>query len=231
MSAVPRGLEALPNHPACCRNRDDLSAGEAFAAALRGEPCLVTGASGGDFLLPAHRWRADADAADHELLSRCLHATVDVGCGPGRMSRALLGRGVLALGIDVVPEAVELTRSRGAMAVHRDVFATLPGEGRWSTALLADGNIGIGGDPLRLLRRLGNILASRGRIVADVSAPGGHIGVHRLRLEVAGRRTRPFPWATVPADRLEGLAFEASLRVLELVDSGGRWFAALEKKD
>jgi len=189
----------------------------------------VVGIGDATTLLPFRRWCADADAADHELLSRCLDTTVDIGCGPGRMTRALLGRGVKALGIDVVPEAVELTRSRGAIALHRDVFATIPGEGRWQTALLADGNIGIGGDPVRLLRRLGDVLASSGRIVADVSHPGGPMRVHKIGLEVAGRRTRRFPWAVVPADRLEELAEQSSLRMLELVNHDGRWFATLEK--
>ncbi len=57
------------------------------------------------------------------------------------------------LGIDVVPEAVEQTRRRGASALQRDLFDALPGEGRWQTALLADGNVGIGGDPVALLAR------------------------------------------------------------------------------
>ena len=41
---------------------------------------------------------------------------------------------------------------RGGAALRRDVFAPLPGEGRWYTALLADGNVGIGGDPVALLQ-------------------------------------------------------------------------------
>ena len=35
--------------------------------------------------------------------------------------------------------------------VRRDLFGALPGEGTWSHVLLADGNIGIGGDPVTLL--------------------------------------------------------------------------------
>ena len=36
---------------------------------------------------------------------------------------------------------------RGATVLQRDIFGPLPGEGRWGTALLFDGNVGIGGDP------------------------------------------------------------------------------------
>ena len=39
----------------------------------------------------------------------------------------------------------------GGPALRRSVFDPLPGEGRWGTALLLDGNIGIGGDPRALL--------------------------------------------------------------------------------
>lgn len=208
-----------------------LSASAAFAAALRGEPCRVFGMGKAADVLPARRWIAQADVSDHELLRRCLGATVDIGCGPGRMTHALLGLGVQALGIDLVEEAVQLTRERGGMALRRDVFSELPGEGRWSTALLADGNIGIGGDPLRLLRRAAALLTDDGRIVADLAAPGGRIEVHRIGLEVAGRRTLRFPWAVVPADRLQELAEQSALRILEVVEHDGRWFATLEKSD
>jgi len=43
--------------------------------------------------------------------------------------------------------------------VRRSVFDALPAEGRWHTALLADGNVGIGGDPIRLLSRLRGLIA------------------------------------------------------------------------
>lgn len=81
------------------------------------------------------------------MLAHCVGTTLDIGCGPGRMSQALAARGACVLGIDVVPEAVTLTRARGASALVCDVFAPVLGEGRWDTALLADGNIGIGGGP------------------------------------------------------------------------------------
>lgn len=227
-----------PQHPAERRDcpapeqaADYLATSEAFAAALRGEPCRVLGVGDVQTLLPARRWMSEADPSDHAVLRRCVGATVDIGCGPGRMTHALLSLGVKALGIDLVEEAVQLTRERGAMALRRDVFSELPGEGRWSTALLADGNIGIGGDPVRLLRRATALLTPGGRIIADLAAPGGPIQVHRIGLEVAGRRTRSFPWAIVPADQLELLAEQTALRILEVANHDGRWFATLQRQD
>jgi len=181
-------------------------------------------------VLPAVRWRAEADSSDEALLSRCSGATVDVGCGPGRMTKALMARGVHALGIDIVAEAVQQARARGCTALHRDVFEALPGEGRWDTVLLADGNIGIGGDPHRLLGRVGELLAPCGRLVVDLAAPGGRLAIHRIGLEVNGVVSRRFPWAVVPADQIAALAAASCLRVLDVLNSQGRWFAELTKE-
>lgn len=206
-----------------------ISPGIAFTAALRGEPVHVHGIGSDRQPLPVWRWRSDADPADHAVLSRCTGTTVDIGCGPGRMTHALLSRGVAALGIDVLPEAVRQTCLRGGIALQRDVFAGLPGEGRWETALLADGNIGIGGDPARLLRRVHDVLGDQGRVVVDLAEPGRDVSVHTLTLEAAGRRSRPFSWAVVPADRIAELAEAAAFRVLEVLEHDGRWFASLQK--
>jgi len=84
---------------------------------------------------------------DSSILDRCQGHTLDVGSGPGRLTVALAERGVPVLGIDITPAAVQLARSSGALALHRDVFSTVPGTGRWARVLLADGNVGIGGDP------------------------------------------------------------------------------------
>jgi len=205
-------------------------ASNAYEAALLGEPCrvVVDGDADGHRLSVA-RWQAGADPADVAMLDMCRGATVDVGCGPGRLTSELLARGVPAMGIDIVPEAVRQTRARGGLALERDVFALLPAEGRWGTALLADGNIGIGGDPVRLLRRIARIVSPDGRIVVELDRPGGGVRKHRVVLHVAGARTRPFPWAVVPADRVASVADLASLRVVELVEAGGRWFSALER--
>ena len=123
--------------------------------------------------LPISRWQAKPDEGDEQILRRCTGATVDIGCGPGRLTKELLSRGIVAMGIDVVPEAVRQTRERGAAALRRDVFDVLPCEGRWQTALLADGNIGIGGNPVRLLRRLNRLVRVGGRVIADLAPPGG----------------------------------------------------------
>ena len=99
-------------------------------------------------------WRCTPGCAvrvDELIVSRCSGPVIDVGCGPGRFVEALAARGLPVLGIDVSGASVGQTRARGASALRRNVFEPVPGEGRWQTLLLADGNVGIGGDPFALL--------------------------------------------------------------------------------
>ena len=74
------------------------------------------------------------------------------------------------LGVDLAPAAVLLTRSARVAAVQADVFGPLPGYGSWDGVLLMDGNIGLHGDPLRLLRRAGRLLAPSGRLLVELDS-------------------------------------------------------------
>ena len=179
--------------------------------------------------LPMRVWSDAADVHDLALLGHCVGATLDIGCGPGRMSEALVARGVCVLGIDVVPEAVALTRARGAGALVRDVFGPVPGEGRWDSALLADGNIGIGGDPITLLRRVRQLLTPGGRAVVEVARPGVGMRTVTLALACAGVLSAPFPWSLVGADAMREVAGAAAMTVLDLVEYDGRWVAVLQR--
>lgn len=111
--------------------------------------------------------RDDPDDLERLILARCEAPVLDVGCGPGRLVAALNARGVPALGIDVSRQAVEQTRRRGAMALRRAVEDPVPAEGRWGTVLLADGSIGIGGDPGALLRRCRLLVGPRGLVLVE----------------------------------------------------------------
>jgi hypothetical protein len=75
-----------------------------------------------------------------------------------------------------------------------------------------------------------DLLGVSGRVVVDLAEPGGTVRILRLRLVVAGVASQAFPWAVVPADQLQQVAEASALRVLEVVNHQGRWFASLEKQ-
>lgn len=205
----------------------DASFSTVFSQALRGEPCSVEGLQPAPTTLPVGKWIHPADAADHSLLALCMGATLDIGCGPGRMTAALADLGQVVLGIDVVGEAVGLTRERGGSALRRDVFDHLPGEGRWRSALLADGNVGIGGNPHALLERVRQLIDPRGRIVVELAAPGVPASTGWARLVVGEERSRPFRWSVVGVDAIEELTASVGLAVASVQQHGQRWSAVL----
>lgn len=175
------------------------------------------------------QWVSSADDADRDLLARAEGTVLDAGCGPGRLVAELAAQGRDAVGIDTSRAAITLTRALGAAAVRRSIFQPVPGEGGWDTVLLADGNIGIGGDPVRLLARAGRILRPGGHVLAEVAPPEVRTRSYRLRLDVDGRLTGPFDWAVVGVAGLGELAARAGFALIRLDVAAGRWFARLRK--
>lgn len=166
-------------------------------------------------------------AGDASIMDRCAGPTLDVGSGPGRLTVALGERGIPVLGIDVTPYAVQLARAAGALTLLRDVFGRVPGAGRWMTVLLADGNIGIGGDPVALLRRVAELLRPLGHALVEVQPPGSALLSEQVRLRHGGQASAWFPWAYVGADQIAKLAVEADLSEAETWTAHGRWFTTL----
>lgn len=174
--------------------------------------------------LDPHRWLAPATGTDRDVLATVVGPVLDVGCGPARHVRALLDRGVPALGIDVSPAAVRLARGRGATVLRRSVFDRVPAAGRWMTVLLLDGSIGIGGDPTPLIRRAGTLLANGGTVLVEVAPPHVLSALVTVRLDRGGPA---FRWARVGIDGLAALAEAAGLAVGRTAAVGGRWFGWL----
>ncbi|MBW3573321.1 MAG: class I SAM-dependent methyltransferase [Actinobacteria bacterium] len=179
--------------------------------------------------LDAARWHGEPSPLEHRLLVGLAGPVLDVGCGPGRMVAALAQLGVAALGVDPAPGAVGLARRRGARVLQRSVFDLLPAQGRWRSVLLLDGNLGIGGDPVRLLRRCRALAAPGGTIVAEVQGPGQRTHRCRARLERERGHGSWFLWAVVGADAVAPVAAAAGLHVARLQHDDGehRWLAHL----
>ena len=195
---------------------------------LTASPVVLRADTGELLELDLGRWHDPATDEEVDLLATVDGPVIDLGCGPGRLVVHLASQRVLALGVDSSPSAIALARMRGASVLERDIFGALPGEGRWRTALLFDGNIGIGGDPARLLRRCRQLTGGRGAVIAEVQPPGTGWRRHTAWFERDGRRSESFAWAVVGADAIAELARKAGLQLAALAPTGsGRWFARL----
>ncbi|MYU07041.1 methyltransferase domain-containing protein [Streptomyces sp. SID8366] len=232
------------------------AAADPYATALRTGrgPLFLRRADGWLLPLEVERWCGRADLVDLAVLDRCEGSVLDVGCGPGRLVAELAARGRTVLGIDVSDAAVAHTTGLGGPVLRRSVFEVLPGEGRWDTVLLMDGNIGIGGDPAALLGRVAALLRPGGLLIAE-TAP---VDIdERAQVEVVdvttglgdmtagpddmtagpdgmtagpGTRGTPFPWARLGTPALLRHARVAGLRRVAQWGAGGRCFAALRTR-
>ncbi|MGZ8801215.1 MAG: methyltransferase domain-containing protein [Mycobacterium sp.] len=204
--------------------------GQLYDRALDGERCWVRHDDGRVKKLPIRSWLGGRHADtkfDHAVVGMCEGPTIDLGCGPGRLVAHLVARGVPALGVDLSATAVELARNSGAPALRRDMFEPLPATGRWQTVLLADGNVGLGGDPRRVLRRAAELLCCGGHCLAEFDTMTTGIDVGWVRLE-SSRTIGPwFRWASVGIDSVPSLAAQVGLAVADIHRIGTRVVATL----
>src|SRR5437764_6207511 len=180
--------------------------------------------------LPLDRYLGPADATDEQLLSDVVGPVLDVGCGPGRHLKALAARGVFALGVDLSPAAVALATGGGAKAIAASIFDELPGSGTWRSALLLDGNVGIGGAPERLLSRIATLLCDDGEVLIELDPPDTPTGPISVRIESDGSVSGWFPWARLSVAEVGTVARAGGFEARRAWSSAGRWFAWLSRR-
>jgi hypothetical protein len=126
-------------------------------------------------------------------------------------------------------DAVRRTHADGGPALVRSVFDRVPREGHWRTALLMDGNVGIGGAPGALLTRLRRLLRPGGTLIVETAAgpPDRDERLH-VRLHDGARAHGPhFPWAVLGPDALERHAGAAGWTMTASWTTDGRIFTSL----
>ncbi|SIR62364.1 class I SAM-dependent methyltransferase [Williamsia sterculiae] len=198
-----------------------------FSTTARQTECWLHTADGGRTLLPVQRWLGTSQSLadtgfDRLVIDWCDGPTVDLGCGPGRLVRGLADHDICALGVDQSPVAVAMTRAGGGVALQRNVFDRLPGEGHWQHVLLIDGNIGIGGDPVRMLRRAARLADVEGSVIVEIDARERRLWRGAVRVETVTALGEWFPWARVGVGYVDELAAAVGLRVRAMERSAGR---------
>jgi hypothetical protein len=98
------------------------------------------------------------------------------------------------------------------------------------TVLLIDGSIGIGGDPVVLLRRIAELLAPGGQALVEIQSPGTEAHSEQVRLCHGDQASPWFQWARVGADQIAGIATSAGLALTETWTASGRWFGVLRQR-
>ena len=95
--------------------------------------------------------------------------------------------------------------------------------------LLADGNIGIGGDPGRLLDRCRDLLGPDGDVIVELEPPGTRSWTGPVSLGYRGgsaRRSRGRSSASTTSARSPQ---QAAMSVRETWTEAGRWFARIAR--
>ncbi|WP_267422162.1 MULTISPECIES: class I SAM-dependent methyltransferase [unclassified Curtobacterium] len=204
---------------------------EPYARALRTDGRLRLtdlGRPDADVTMDVGRWNAAADQVDRSLLEDVDGPVIDIGCGPGRMLVAAKALGIPSLGVDVSADAVAIATRSGGRAVQGSVFDTVPDEGRWDTALVLDGNIGIGGDPAALLARCRDIVRVGGRVVVETHTDRTADRTYQARVvDTDGHASAEFPWAEVGLDALRRHAADVGLTARSSWTAAGRSFCEL----
>ena len=151
------------------------------------------------------------------LMGLAAGPVVDVGCGPARHARHLQAAGLRAVGLDTSAGALATARALGLrLAVQADAL-TGPIPAGFGTALLLDGNVGMGGSPAgaaALLARLAGAAGDGARLLVGGRAPRGRRPWRRLvlRAEYLGRAGPWFDWLVPSLATLTAMAAAAGWR-------------------
>ena len=177
--------------------------------------------------LDVSRWSGAADVVDMLVVARCEPPVIDLGCGPGRMVQALSESGRAALGVDMSSVAVGLSIARGGLALRRRINQPLPAEGRWGTALLMDGNVGMGGDVATLLARCAQLVRPGGLVICEVDRASERHESRTVVLRTEDATSVALPWSRIGAAALLQAAEPLDLLLVEEWTAGVRAFVAL----
>ena len=177
---------------------------------------------------------------------------LDIGCGAGRHSLYLQGKGLDVLGVDASPLAVKVCKLRGLKKARlMSITEVSPKLGRFDTLLMLGNNFGLFESfsrARRLLTRFHKITSDRARIIAETLDPyknnePAHFEYHKLnrkkgrmpgqvRLRVRYKKyaTPWFDYLFVSKEEMTRILEGTGWRVARFIDSKGPCYIALLEK-
>jgi len=177
---------------------------------------------------------------------------LDIGCGAGRHSLYLQGKGFDVLGIDISPLAIKTCKLRGlkktrVMPIEDVDFKP----GSFDTIIMMGNNFGLFGDlkkARRLLRRFYGMTSQDALIIATSRDPyvtntrvhlryhklnngrGRMSGQVRIRVRYEMYMGKWFDYLMVSREEMEQILLETGWKIREFLDSGGPHYAAIITK-
>jgi SAM-dependent methyltransferase len=231
--------------------------GQALCASYEGEDVFEV-VERDDGFVDAMRTRGyfsdyeDWSPIEQRAMQRVKGRVLDVGCGAGRHSLYLQGKGFDVLGIDISPLAVKVCKLRGLKKVKvMPIEAVNFKQGFFDTIIMMGNNFGLFGSfkkARRLLKRFHRITSEDALIIASSRDPfktnnPAHLRYHKLnkkrgrmsgqvRIRIRYERYigRWFYYLMVSMEEMRQILSDTGWTVCEFLDSGGPHYIAIIKK-
>ena len=178
---------------------------------------------------------------------------LDIGCGAGRHSLYLQGKGFDVLGIDISPLAVKVSKASGLKKTRLMSITQVSSKlGKFDTLLMMGNNFGLFGGFKRarwLLRRFHKMTGEGARIIAQSNNPyettepfhlqyhefnrnrGRMPGQLRIRIRYKKYVTPWFDYLIVSKDEMRGILEGTGWGIKRFIDSGGSIYIAVIEKE
>ncbi len=132
------------------------------------------------------------DASERKAMAYAKGRVLDIGCGAGRHSLYLQGKGLDVTGIDLSPLAVGVAKLRGLRKVlNLSITQLQPSLGNFDTLLMMGNNFGLLAShkrARRLLRAFHSMTSANARIIAQSLDPHKTTDQFHLAYQAANRK-------------------------------------------
>lgn len=177
---------------------------------------------------------------------------LDIGCGAGRHSLYLQGKGFDVLGIDISPLALNVCRERGLKKLKLMSIESVDFKpNSFDTILMMGNNFGLFGNlekAKRLVRRFHRMTSKNALIIASSRDPyktdnPAHLQYHKMnkrkgrmsgqvkiRVRYEEYKGRWFDYLMVSKEEMTQILSNTGWKVKEFLDTGGPHYIAIVKK-